>query len=185
MSPILTGIIASGISGNLTPPYSGPEGAYDALASVTVPSGGLASVSFANIPTGYKHLQIRMLTIGNGSLTASGFMAINGDSTSSNYYTHYLYGNGSSALAGTNQANFVPFAMGTSAAPGAEILDILDYTNTNKNKVIKSYSGVDANGSGQLSLFSILWNNKSAITSISLSFTTIQQHSSFALYGIK
>lgn len=180
MAPML-GIIASAISGNLF----APSGAYDSIATTTVGSGGTSSITFSSIPATYKHLQLRLMTIGNGSITTSGFMALNGDSTSSNYYTHYLYGNGSSALASTNQNNYVPFAMGTSSAPAVEILDFLDYTNTNKNKTIRSLTGVDANGSGQISLVSILWNNTSAINSISLSFTTIQQYSSFALYGIK
>lgn len=180
MAPIL-GIYASQISGHLF----APSGAYDSIATTTVGAGGASSITFSSIPQTYTHLQLRMLTIGNGSTTASGFMAINGDSTTSNYRTHYVYGNGSTAAASTNGTNYVPFAMGTSSAPGAEILDILDYTNTNKNKVIRSLSGVDANGSGQVSLVSILWSNTSAINSISLSFTTIQQYSSFALYGIK
>jgi hypothetical protein len=53
MSPILTGVIASGISGHLTPPWS-PEGAHDALATVTL-SASAASITFAGIPSGYKH----------------------------------------------------------------------------------------------------------------------------------
>ena len=38
MTPIIKGIVASGISGHLIPPYS-PTGSYDALAVYTVPSG--------------------------------------------------------------------------------------------------------------------------------------------------
>jgi hypothetical protein len=177
VSPIL-GIIAS-------QNYPRSTNSYESIATTTVGSGGASSVTFSSIPSTYQHLQLRLFTIGNGSITSSGFMALNGDSTSTNYFTHYLYGNGSSALAGSNQTNYEPFAMGTSSAPGVEILDFLDYKDTNKNKTIRTLTGVDANGSGQISLVSILWNNTAAINSISLSFTTIQQYSSFALYGIK
>jgi molecular chaperone HtpG len=48
MTPIL-GIIASSFRS-----AAGPDGAYDALATVTVPSGGLASITFAAIPNTYK-----------------------------------------------------------------------------------------------------------------------------------
>ena len=57
MSPNL-GIIATSISGHLF--TFSLVGNYDALATVTVPSGGLSSITFAGIPTtGYSHLQIR------------------------------------------------------------------------------------------------------------------------------
>jgi hypothetical protein len=76
----------------------------------------------------------------------------------------------------------------TSTAYGAFIVDILDYTNTNKNRTIRSLNGFDANGSGQVQLVSTLFTSASAITSITI-FTyasgNIEQYSSFALYGIK
>jgi hypothetical protein len=49
--------MASQISGHL---YDGPFGAYDSLATVTL-SADAASVTFAGIPSGYKHLQIRAI----------------------------------------------------------------------------------------------------------------------------
>ena len=184
MSPILTGVIASGISGHLTPPWS-PEGAYDSLATVTVPSGGLASVVFTGIPTGYKHLQIRMLTIGNGSAFNGGSMYFNGDTSASNYYSHYIIGNGSSITVGANQDTYTPFTVGVSASPSVGIIDILDYANINKKKVSRELNGYDANGSGRVNYNSVLWNNTSAINQIALNFSTFQQNTQFALYGVK
>jgi hypothetical protein len=65
MTPLLTGVFASQISGHLTPPYT-LTGNYDALGTVTVPSGGLSSVTFAGIPqTGYSHLQVRIMAVTN------------------------------------------------------------------------------------------------------------------------
>jgi hypothetical protein len=90
MSPILTGVIASGISGHLTPPWS-PEGAYDALATVTL-STATASIEFAGIPSGYKHLQIRFIARSDYAGYADGIkFQFNGD-TGSNYSDHSLYG---------------------------------------------------------------------------------------------
>jgi hypothetical protein len=54
MSPVL-GIIASS---NQQGRGGGLVGSYDALAAITVPSGGLSSISFAGIPTGYRQLQL-------------------------------------------------------------------------------------------------------------------------------
>jgi hypothetical protein len=71
---------------------------------------------------------------------------------------------------------------------GGFIVDILDYTSTNKNKTIRCLCGFDANGSGNLGLVSGLWRNSgSAITSLELfpQSGVIAQYSSFALYGIK
>ena len=65
MTPIIKGIVASGISGHLIPPYS-PTGSYDALAVYTVPSGGASSIIFAGIPqSGYQHLQLRGIVRAN------------------------------------------------------------------------------------------------------------------------
>ena len=146
MSPILTGVIASGISGHLTPPWS-PEGAYDALASVTVPSGGASSITFAGIPNTYKHLQIR--AIAKAVSNEQGyFMQFNSD-TGTNYNTHLLYGNGASVTALSNNTwAGLDIASTSSSNFSAIVVDILDYTDTNKNTTIRSLSGVDNNGSG-------------------------------------
>jgi hypothetical protein len=164
-----------------------PEGAYDSLATVTVPSGGVATITFAGIPSGYKHLQIR--AIGKGA-TAGGrqiLFQFNGD-TGSNYNSHHIYGDGSSAVAqakGTSTNGWVTYW--DSSQFGSAIMDILDYANTNKNKTTRTLGGHDLNGSGYILLRSGLWMNTAAITSVSL-FTdsgNFTEYSSFALYGVK
>lgn len=151
-------------------------------------SSAQASVTFSNIPQTYTHLQIRFIaqttTSGTGSDTTR--ISFNGNSMTKN---HYLYGNGSSALAGvgTNgDVNNTPRSGHTSIF-GAEIVDILNYTNTNMNKTVRSLGGFDANGSGELALYSNLYaTNTNAITSITLtaSANSFSANSSFALYGI-
>jgi hypothetical protein len=172
LSPIL-GIWASQISGRLWE----PQGAYDALSTVTVPSGGVASITFAGIPTGYKHLQIRM------SNTVGATIRFNGDTTGSNYRYHVLLGNGSSAASGTDPNNAYSPADGTNGTT-AEILDILDYSNTSKNKTLRSLGGFDANGSGVVWLTSNLWMSTAAINSIVIT-ATIPQNARFTLYGVR
>jgi hypothetical protein len=170
-----------------------PAGAYESIAAVTVPSGGVASVTFSNIPQIFAHLQVRVLARDSRSNSASNIeWRYNGD-TGNNYTSHVVYGNGGSTAAAvdlnlsTQSAIRIPGASASANIFGVGILDILDYTNTNKNKVSRTLSGHDQNGDGQLYFTSGLWNNTAAITSITFVPTTanIVQHSSFALYGIK
>lgn len=200
MSPILTGVIASGISGHLTPPYSGPEGAYDALATVTVPSGGAASITFAGIPSGYKHLQIRYIAA--STRTTYGFdqmfMRFNSD-TGANYSSHQLIGNGSSATAAA-QTSATSMTVGDrnigAAMPntfGAGVIDVLDYQNTSKYKTSRSLTGVDNNGTYDGSFYpyinfaSGLWQSTTAVSSIQFTAQNgdFKQYSQFALFGVK
>lgn len=184
--PIL-GVIASGISGHLTPPWS-PEGAYDALSYILVPSGGVSQVQFGNIPTGYKHLEIRALTF-SSSIDQNLRMQFNADA-SSNYSRHSLNSNNTStplAYATAPESYIAIGGTGDTTYGYASINTILDYSSTQKNKTVRSINGSDRNGSGYVSIHSGLWINTSPITSITISSTTgtITQNSSYALYGVK
>lgn len=187
MYPSLIGIIASSGVG-------AAGGDYESIASVTVGSGGQASISFTSIPSTYQHLQIRGIGRDtHGSAAHSLRLRFNSDS-GSNYTYHALTGDGSSASAGAltaQPAQYPGYLMGISGGANvfaSTIIDVLDYANTNKNKVTRTLSGVDDNGSGQIGLFSGMWINTAAITSIELlpvASTNFAQFSSFALYGIK
>ena len=101
--PIL-GIMASQISGHL---YDGPYGAYDSLATVTL-SSTTSSITFAGIPAGYKHLQIRMMVQTNRSSGVGDDIGMTFNSSSTDYYGyHILYGNGSSAAATDNNLSLI------------------------------------------------------------------------------
>lgn len=175
-------------------PWS-PAGAYESIATTTVGAGGTSTITFSGIPSTYTHLQIRILGRTNRSDQNGDFFqtTFNGDTTS-NYSWHFLKGDGSSAsaVAGASQSmmesNRIPGSLIGSNIFGAIIIDILDYADTNKYKTIRSLGGYDGNGSGEIYLNSGNWRSTSAITSITLNNSgsrTIQQYSSFALYGIK
>jgi hypothetical protein len=182
MSPIL-GIYASQISGHLFT----LSGSYDALASVTVPSGGLSSVTFAGIPQTYSHLQVRYS--GNTSSTGASFnMTLNG--TTPTAYWHYLTGFGGGVAAGAVNDTVIKLYgayAGTTAYPTVGITDILDYSNTNKYKTVRTLAGSDGNGSGEIQFTSGLFSNTSSITSLTViaSAGTFTQYSQFSLYGVK
>jgi hypothetical protein len=173
--------------------YTRITGSYESIQTVTVGAGGSASVSFTSIPSTYTHLQIRAIckTTAATSNINSIFGQFNSD-TGSNYARHFLNGSGTAAAAG-GAASTVSMFFGTNIetlgtnAFAANVIDILDYANTNKYKTTRSLSGVDANGSGYVQFMSGLWMNTAAVTSITIlpNSSDFIQYSSFALYGIK
>jgi hypothetical protein len=172
------------LAGNTTWNPWEPQGAYDALSTVTVPAGGVASVTFAGIPNTYKHLQVRVL--GKASTTSYGNLRFNGDTTTSNYRFHSLYGTGATAAA-TTAANAAYFPADMNVQFGADILDVLDYSNTSKNKTTRALGGWDNNGSGNVALTSNLWMSTVAINQITITAGagTFSEYSQFTLYGVK
>lgn len=188
--PLLTGIFASAISGRLTP---ADAGSMFPLGVFTL-SSAQATVEFTNIPQTYKHLQIRVLSRDDRAATANSvFYRLNGD-TGSNYAYHSLSGDGGSAGAfAVTSSTFTYGMIQTSASTTAGrftvgIIDILDYSNTNKNTTIRTLQGYDDNGGGFVRLNSGLWMNTAAVTSFRLypdGSANFIANSSFALYGIK
>ena len=161
----------------------------------TLLSASTNTVIFNDIPQNYKHLQLRGIARATGSYTTvDGLIQLNGD-TSANYAHHAIYGDGASATAtagtSTTAGRFARNALcgnSTTASVFAGLcLDVLDYTNTSKNKTTRCLVGYDANGSGVVELESSLWMNTAAITSITLTTDggSFAQYSRFSLYGIK
>lgn len=168
-------------------------GDYESIATVTS-AGSAGDITFTSIPATYTHLQIRgiLRTNDTGGFNNQG-MRFNSD-TGSNYKSHYLRGDGTSATAGVvvGSTNFNDFMRAASASMtagifAAVVMDILDYADTNKYKTFRVLQGGDANGSGILGLHSGVWMSTSTINSITISPSggTAIQYSSFALYGIK
>lgn len=177
--PIL-GIWASQISGKLF----APSGAYDSIATVTVGSGGSSSISFTSIPQTYTHLQIRLLAKNaDGGAFGGTSMTINGGAGEAR---HDLYGTGSATGASGVSGSLLVYIGGT-AQFGVGIVDILDYTNTNKTKTSRALSGVDNNGSGLVALESGLETSQTAISSLTFTSNSgnFAEYSHFALYGVK
>ena len=164
-----------------------PASSFESIATVTVGSGGSSSIVFSSIPSTYTHLQIRTSSRISGQ--SYGLLRFNSDSTSV-YNTHFLFGDGASAQVAESRPSTNIFAIYVGSATsnyGAGIVDILDYTNTNKFTTTRSLTGTDENGSGVVLLLSGLWRNTAAITNIEIlpQASTFAQYSSFALYGIK
>jgi hypothetical protein len=192
--PLLSGVIASQISGRLW----SPQGAYESIASATVPSGGVASITFGSVPQGYAHLELRVsaqATLGSGAGAGQYFMNFNND-TGGNYTRHDLTGDGSTATgfgSATGTFNYASIQRGyyTSSASNvfsAHVVSILDYASTSKTTTVRNFGGYDANGSGEIYFSSSMWTSTAAVSSITLSpiaGNLFREFSQFALYGIK
>jgi hypothetical protein len=178
------------LAGNTTWSPWEPAGAYESIATANG-TGSSAVITFSSIPATYTHLQIR--GIGRSTSTGTTISVRANSDTGSNYARHYFYGDGATAGAGANatqtsmQIAFTTANGDLANTYGANVIDILDYANTNKYKTFRVLTGVDVNGAGGYVQFSSgLWQSSTAITSITLTnstnYTTATQ---FALYGIR
>lgn len=159
------------------------------IERATVGAGGSSSVTFSSIPSTYTHLQLRLFA----SPTASGpnfNIRFNSDS-GNNYTFHQIYGTGATVTSNANTSQnrgYLVSSATSSTYYSAAVTDILDYTNTNKHKVTRTFGGWDTNStSDEINFRSTAWLNTAAITTITLlpDSGNFAQYSSFALYGIK
>jgi hypothetical protein len=174
---------------------------YESIATVSLGSTQ-STISFTSIPSTYKHLQIRGIARTNRAVTFFTPMVIqfNADTTAGNYYfQHILVGDTSAAAAYATASSTTAGGMAGDVSGGsgvantfaANVIDILDYQNTNKFKTLRSLSGSEgqtSNLDNEIKFGSSLWKSTSAITQIDLkvnSGDSFVQYSQFALYGIK
>lgn len=168
-------------------------GDFESIATTTL-SSGQNQIEFANIPQTYTHLQIRGIVNSNAGTNDNIYMRLNSD-TASNYSWHYLSGNGSSASSGAATSAtsvLISRIQGTGTNFSGFICDILDYKDTNKAKTIRSLSGWDGNGSGEIFFWSGSWRKSplEAISNIKISAQfggaiNMITNTQIALYGIK
>jgi hypothetical protein len=186
----ITKLTTNGLTGSKYDTASADNYYMEPIATQLVGSGGTSTITFSNIPSTYKHLQLRAINAKSGGASDAIYVRFNSDS-GSNYSQHRIYGDGSSATAygaSSTTAALELVCMGTSSTNfGTFVLDALDYGNINKYKTVRALAGQDKSGSGQIMLGSGAWLNTSAITSITLtgSSATIAEFSRFSLYGIR
>ena len=186
---LIPGIIASSISGSKVVTND-----YFSIATGTVSAGNTSSViTFSSIPSTYTHLQIRMFARATSSNTM--YVRFNNDSGTTNYDNQRMNGNGTtvasdarinySALWVSSRGYGIP---STTSIGSAIVMDILDYTNTNKYKVTRTLSGQELNTSNSdIEFTSGSWKSTSAIDRIDVSIntSTLAEYSHIALYGVK
>lgn len=189
----LVGIIAS--SGA---PVAG--GAYESIASATG-TGSSGTITFSSIPATYQHLQIRGICRSTDPTNKYSEFYVTFNGASTNMRSHILYGDSNAAFTSAPSYTTVMqtgwiITNGNTLATNnlsSMIIDVQDYTNTTRNKTLRSIMGYDNNqntggiDNHVLALASGFRDSTSAISSIELktasgSFTT---DTTFALYGIK
>lgn len=168
-----------------------------ALAHQIISGTSTTSITFSNIPQTFTHLELRgSFNANNAPSGNSAYMGFNGDGAS-NYNWHYLLGSGSAVSSGNGVpstsllfANYPTASISSTSFFGSSITMIYDYSNTNKNKTIRTVSGYDTNTSNVQAVWenSGYWANTSAINSITISVIGSGNYfiagSKFTLYGI-
>lgn len=163
---------------------------YKLIATNTVGSGGVASVTFSSIPATYTDLIVKISARSTaGGAFAGLIIAPNGLST--NYTLKWLGDAGGSAVSynyaafGYNHLFYIPASAAPTPAFGNGEITIPNYTSANYKCI--STDGANENNAATVyqGMTSGLWSSTAAISS--LTFSTggnFVQYSTFTLYGI-
>lgn len=150
-------------------------------------------MTFAGIPASqYKHLQIRYSGRSNRADTDS-ILGIRLNGATTNYYYHYLYGNGSTAISSSGTNTVIWWYAGLAGATlpsgvtASGVIDVLDPFSVTKNTTIRGVGGITHTSYPRATLNSAAWFSTAAVTSIELSdvFSTMTPGTSFSLYGLR
>lgn len=160
---------------------------YTLIQSVTVGSGGAASIQFGSIPQTYTDL-VLLCSLDQSSSSVIADIQFNGLST--NLSSRLLLGNGSTASStsasalrsyGTNPSDF------TASIFSNMTIYIPNYSGST-NKSVSIDAVAENNGTAGFCSFTAgLWSASDPITQIALFVNggNVVQHSSISLYGIK
>ena len=174
------------------------SGNYDCISSVTLDSSG-GGIQFANIPQNYTHLELRYVARCISTDSTNGVMSIRitFNSVGTNTYDYTVMkgvGNATTVASGEiNKTNgpIVGLIAGNGIGSGyfsSGVIEILDYTNTNKNKVTRSVTGCEVSGTlSEVAIYGGLWRSTAAITTIDLAADGggFGRYTNVALYGVK
>ena len=160
---------------------------YD-LIETTILGSAASSVTFSSLATyasTYKHLQVRMVTQGPGSVS----MRFNGVTSSGSYKDHRLYGfNGAVSSDTITTGGMYLGAVSTTASGvfSSKVIEILDPFSSTKNKTIRTLSGRLSDAPFIIELVSGLFISTASVTSINIfGSSDMSVGSRFSLYGIK
>lgn len=158
-----------------------PTTTYTPIASVTL-AADTTQVLFSGLPQTFRDL----VFVFDGGFTTPGDSIIyfNGDSAG-NYSRVYALGDGSSAASGANTVLFSGNWLNFSNTLGNNgILQIFDYSQTNKHKTVLSRSNTPSGG--LVLMMGGRWASTAAITSISISVFSggVLAGSTISIYGI-
>ena len=168
---------------------------YEAIATVTVGSGGASSISFSSIPATYTDLSLLISARTDGS-EIDRLINLTFNGSTSGYSTRELLANPPtvSSLSWSSAAQIYLFQMAASSATANTFGNIQAYIPNyagSNNKSLSCDGVTETNATSGtnrlLSLSASLWANTAAITSINLTpqAGNFVQYSTATLYGIK
>jgi hypothetical protein len=161
---------------------------FTLISSITVGSGGAATISFTSIPATYTDILIKY-SMRDTAADVGRNAKITFNGSSANQAQRSLYtGDGSTVTSYTYTDFYIwyPGSAATTSTFGNAEVYITNYTNSN----FKSFSGdvtTENNGTAaELALSASLWSNTAAITSVTATANggTFAQYSTAYLYGI-
>jgi hypothetical protein len=161
---------------------------YTLIASLTIGSGGAASIDLTSIPSTYTDLLLKVSARGSHSAGHIG-LTIKLNNSSTSFSAKGLEGNGSAASS-FNETTYIGNANGSTATANTFSNNELYFPNyANSNYKGFSIDSVQENNQtvAYQTLMSSLWSNTAAINQITLTpySGTLLQYTTAYLYGIK
>lgn len=154
---------------------------YHSLATITLGSSA-STVTFGSIPAGYRDLRLVANVSGTGAILDSDYVKFN--TSTADFTTVQMYGNGSTTGSNTGTSGRVSNYENTIGRMYLWVLDIMDYSQTDKHKTYLSRFNADDAGVGA---FAGRWAQTAALTAIQVYPATgsYAAGSTFTLFGVK
>ena len=163
---------------------------FEKIASVTVGSGGAATIDFTSIPADFADIVIKT-SLRSDRASNQDTLGLNINGSSANRTWRRLRGSGSavsSTSGSTNEIGFIDGDTATTSTFGNLEIFIPNYAgSTNKSISADSVDENNATAANQ-TMYASLWSQTAAITSLQLLplvGTEFLEHSTAVLYGIK
>ena len=166
------------------------------ISTVTVGSGGAATIAFTSIPATYTDLKVVTSFRATGARTEDALLIrFNSDSTAANYTIKTLRGNGSAASSENITSGYTGAYVGefnggtstTSTFTSGEIY-VPNYTSGNQKSFSSDIGSEGNQTTAYLHLIAGKWSGTTSITDILFidhNANNFAQYSSASLYGIK
>lgn len=159
------------------------------ISTVTVGSGGSATIVFSSIPQTFTDIQIvcSSRSDANPFGVAVNQIALSANDGATGWSSRALGGNGSSAYSETGSGSVTQSSISTSNVFANGVITICNYASTSAYKSGSIDSVIENNATASwMALHAIQWPSNTALTAISLYPVSgnFVQHSTFSLYGI-
>ena len=165
---------------------------YEAIATVTVGSGGESDIEFTSIPQTYTDLLVKLSTRADADTVQ---LSVSFNGVTANRSNRMLWGNSSTAGSESSASSMYSYGSVASSVSNASTFSNVDYYITNYAGATHKAMSIDSVNERNLgtanaawmSFAASLWSDTAAITSVTFTCTgaNFVQYSTATLYGIK